>query len=281
MTDPTPADHTRRQSGRPRGERIEGIVQTVIMLAIGAAAGAASFRHVHDVAASHGQTGWLAWADAVTLEAASIAAGLEMRRRKRHGKPVLFPAATLTCAVALSLAAQVVEAEDSVIGWIAAALPALGFLAMVKMAMGRADPTTPPSLVGAVHQPPGPVEAEPGPTPAEPGPDQPEPGPVPDGADQSATVADHAVQALLPAARTAANTITTAGVSLTRTTLARQLRRDGHHLSNQTATALVRALRAHDTHAPDQDADEEPPMNTPTTAAARPRPTTHTPPGET
>ncbi len=280
MTDPTPPNHTQQQHGPPRGERIEGIVQTVIMLAIGAAAGAASFRHVHDVAASHGQTGWLAWADAVTLEAASIAAGLEMRRRKRHGKPVLFPAATLTCAVALSLAAQVVEAEDSVIGWIAAALPALGFLAMVKMAMGRADPTTPPSLVGAVHQPPGPVEVEPGTAPAEPGPDQPEPGPVPDGADQSATVADHAVRALLPAARTAADNLATEGAALTRTTLARQLRRDGHHLSNQTATALVRALRAHDSAAP-EGADEEPPMNATITAAARPRPTTHTPPGET
>ncbi len=54
---------------RARSERIESIIQTLIMLAIGAAAGAASFRHVHDVAAAHGQPGWLAWADAVTLEA--------------------------------------------------------------------------------------------------------------------------------------------------------------------------------------------------------------------
>lgn len=36
---------------------IEGVVQIVIMLAIGGAAGAASFTHVHDVAAEHGQTG--------------------------------------------------------------------------------------------------------------------------------------------------------------------------------------------------------------------------------
>ena len=42
-------------------------------------------------------------------------------------------------AVTLSLSAQVVEAEPSIIGWLAAALPALGFLAMVKMALGRAD----------------------------------------------------------------------------------------------------------------------------------------------
>ncbi|MFC4136904.1 DUF2637 domain-containing protein [Hamadaea flava] len=116
------------------------------MLAIAVAAGAASFRHVHDVAAAHGQPGWLAWTDAVTLELASIAAGLDLRRRKRVGKSVGFPATALTVAVALSLSAQVVEAEQSMIGWLSAALPALGFLSMVKMALGRADPGPDPKL---------------------------------------------------------------------------------------------------------------------------------------
>lgn len=51
-----------------RSAAVERWVQVVIMLAIGAAAGAGSFRHVHDVAAAHGQAGWLAWADAVVLE---------------------------------------------------------------------------------------------------------------------------------------------------------------------------------------------------------------------
>ena len=50
----------------------EGMTQIAIMLAIGVAAGAASFTHVHDVAAAHGQDGWLAWADAVVLELMSI-----------------------------------------------------------------------------------------------------------------------------------------------------------------------------------------------------------------
>ncbi len=72
----------------------------------------------------------------------SIASGLEMRRRKRQHKPVRFPAAVLSCAVALSIAAQVVEAERSVIGCIAAALPALGFLVMVKIALGRMAPSS-------------------------------------------------------------------------------------------------------------------------------------------
>jgi hypothetical protein len=113
------------------------------MLTIGGAAGAASFTHVHNVAAAHGQPGWLAWADAIVLELMSIASGLELRRRKRTQVSARFPAAVLGCAVTLSLAAQVVEAELSPIGWIAAAVPALGFLVMVKVALGyTGTPTT-------------------------------------------------------------------------------------------------------------------------------------------
>jgi hypothetical protein len=109
-----------------RTSRAEGIVQIIIMLAIGGAAGAASFTHVHNLATAHGQGGWLAWADAVVLELMSGASGLEIRRRKRQHKSVRFPAVVLVCAVTLSIAAQVVEAERPAIGWLAAALPALG-----------------------------------------------------------------------------------------------------------------------------------------------------------
>ncbi|MFG2056875.1 DUF2637 domain-containing protein [Micromonospora sp. NPDC048930] len=255
------------RSGR---ERLENRIQVLIMLLIGGAAGAASFRHVHDVAAAHGQPGWLAWADAVVLELASIAAGLELRRNRRLGKSVAFPATVLTVAVFLSLAAQVVEAEASVIGWVAAALPALGFLTMVKIALGRADPA--------------PLDHAARPTPGEPVaplvvnatvPDtrKPVPGPplpvpmsiatvpdcttaVPATADQDPAVPDRRgggppvrdrgpeITALVPAARTAAQQLATHGTPLSRKELARQLRADGHHLSNATASALVRVLRA-------------------------------------
>jgi hypothetical protein len=102
------------------------VAQVSIMLVIGLAAGAGSFTHVHDVAAAHGQEGWLAWADAVVLELMSIASGLELRRRKHAGTSVAFPAGVLAVAVVLSLGAQVVDAERSVLGWIVAAIPPLG-----------------------------------------------------------------------------------------------------------------------------------------------------------
>src|SRR6266511_3049340 len=130
-------------STRTRGERAEGVVQVLILLTIGSMAAAASFTHVHNVAASHGQPGWLAWADAVVLELMSIATGLEIRRRHRTGQPVGFVVWVLVGAVALSLSAQVVEAERSVIGWLAAALPAAGFLALVKIVLSRRPAGTP------------------------------------------------------------------------------------------------------------------------------------------
>ena len=135
-----PGPGSPRVQAAPRSPRrarvsVEAVVQVVIMLAIGCAAGAASFTHVRAVAAAHGQDGWLAYADAVVLELMSIASGLELRRRRRHRHPVALPALVLVCAVTLSLAAQVVQAEPSVIGWIAAALPAAGFLTMVKIAL--------------------------------------------------------------------------------------------------------------------------------------------------
>ncbi len=109
-------DNVGLSRNRPgNGQRAEGVVQVVILLTIGGMAGAASFTHVHNVAAAHGQPGWLAWADAVVLELVSIATGLEIRRRHRAGQAAGFVLAVLVGAVALSLSAQVVEAERSVV----------------------------------------------------------------------------------------------------------------------------------------------------------------------
>ncbi len=149
-----------------RAERVEGVVQVVILLAIGSMAAAASFTHVHNVAAAHGQPGWLAWADAIVLELMSIATGLEIRRRHRSGRPAGFVLTVLVGAVVLSLAAQVVEAERSVIGWLAAALPALGFLALVKIVLTRTPAGTTAIPAGATPAVAG-TASDPTPVPAQ------------------------------------------------------------------------------------------------------------------
>ena len=240
---------------------VEGLTQVAIMLAIGGAAGAASFTHVHDVAAAHGQPGWLAWADAVVLELMSVASGLEMRRRKRAHAPVAFPTAVLVVAMALSLSAQVVDAEQSAIGWIAAAIPALGFLVMVKIALAQAPapshplelehPALPPhgdpSSVGpVVSRTPGGragSESEPGGSAAPavlvaPAAD-PECPPMPSAsAPAQADVGD-----LLSSARAAADALDRQGRRVSRQALADAMRARGHAVSNARASALLRMLK--------------------------------------
>ncbi|WUJ23275.1 DUF4131 domain-containing protein [Micromonospora sp. NBC_00389] len=103
-----------------------------------------------------------------------------------------------------------------------------------------------------VPAPPLPVPANTAPvrdsTTAVPAPADQDPA-VPDRRAHDPTVRDRGpeIAALVPAARTAARTLTAEGTPLSRKALARQLRADGHQLSNATASTLVRALRAETT----------------------------------
>lgn len=118
--------------------RWEDRVQVSLMLAVGGVAAAASWAHVVSLAAGHRQGGWLSYADAAVIETAAVSSGLEVRRRRRTGQSTVFPLTVLVVAVVLSLAAQVAQAERSVWGWVLAAVPAVGFLVLVKIAVSRA-----------------------------------------------------------------------------------------------------------------------------------------------
>jgi hypothetical protein len=159
-----------------RSEKAEGFTQIMIMFAIGIMAAAASFTHVHDVAVAHGQPDWIGWADAVVVELMSIALGLELRRRARTGRPVTFIMITLVFFIAVSLSAQVVEAERSIIGWLAAALPALGFLVLAKVVLSR----TVAKSTNTEHQPETATQPATTAEPATPAPVEPKPGPKPE-----------------------------------------------------------------------------------------------------
>ncbi|MFG1887637.1 DUF2637 domain-containing protein [Micromonospora sp. NPDC049051] len=265
------------------------------MLAIGGAAGAASFTHVHNVAAAHGQPGWLAWADAIVLELMSIASGLELRRRKRAHTSTVFPATVLACAVTLSLAAQVVEAEPSPIGWIAAAVPALGFLVMVKVALGYASTTTSPdSPQIADHLPDRTAQASPPSGAAE----RTRSGGTAGERSAARTVglsdaahqprgrdrrhrkagrgrsAQHSgdVTELLPAARRVRDRLTADGQPLTRAALAEALRATGYTVSNTRVSELLKILKAEAAPAPEpQDAPTPPVSPTPRPPSSRQR----------
>jgi hypothetical protein len=130
-----------------RTSRAETIGQVLILLLIAGMAGAASFTHVHDWTMHNAPPGtgtWFGWANAVISELTPAAAGIEIRRRKRHHRhSIAYPMAVLIAAAVLSLAAQVAQARPTITGWISSAVPALAFLALTKLILGR--PATTPA----------------------------------------------------------------------------------------------------------------------------------------
>ncbi len=125
----------------------------------------------------------------------------------------------MVTAVFLSISAQVVEAEQSLIGWIAAAIPALGFLVMVKIAMAQSR--TPVDEAGPSALLPSEPESE-----------------------RAEETPDAVVLTMIEPARSAADEIARGGRRLTRETLLEVLRDHGYAVSNARASALVAILKA-------------------------------------
>jgi hypothetical protein len=129
------------------GQRLEELVLVLIVLAVGAAAGAASFTHVKDWTLDNSPAGtgaWFGWANAVISELVPIAALLTIRRRKRTGGPIAYPMGLLIAAAGLSLAAQLGVAVGHVgpSGWLLSAVPALAFMALVKLVLAPVKSST-------------------------------------------------------------------------------------------------------------------------------------------
>ncbi|MBG6069372.1 hypothetical protein [Micromonospora ureilytica] len=136
MTAPTPKS--------PFIARLQDGVLVLIVLLVGAMAGAASFNHVHDWTISNSPTGtadWFGWANAVITELIPIAAMIVIIRRRKTGGPIGYPMFLLIAAVGLSLTAQLAVAKPTVFGWMVSALPALAFFALSKLVFTATRPT--------------------------------------------------------------------------------------------------------------------------------------------
>ncbi|WBB65758.1 hypothetical protein [Micromonospora sp. WMMD812] len=128
--------------------RLEGGVLVLIVIFVGLAAGAASFTHVHDWTMANspeGTPGWFGWANAVISELVPVACLLVIRRRKRHGGPIGYPMVLLVAFAGFSLAAQLGVAVGKVgpSGWLLSAVPALAFMALVKLVLAPVKTDTP------------------------------------------------------------------------------------------------------------------------------------------
>ncbi|MEU8409536.1 MULTISPECIES: hypothetical protein [Micromonospora] len=138
MTTPTPTPKS------PFIARLQDGVLVLIVLLVGAMAGAASFNHVHDWTISNSPTGtadWFGWANAVITELIPIAAMIVIIRRRKTGGPIGYPMFLLIAAVGLSLTAQLAVAKPTVFGWMVSALPALAFFALSKLVFTATRPT--------------------------------------------------------------------------------------------------------------------------------------------
>jgi hypothetical protein len=139
-------------SGRAeRAERAESAALVVILATVAVSAGWASFTHVHDWTMRHTPAGTpdaFGWVNAVISELVPVAAFLTIRRRRRAGQPIGYPLGLLLASASLSLAAQLAVATPSPSGWLLSAVPALAFMALVKLVF--AAPAPAPATVSTV-----------------------------------------------------------------------------------------------------------------------------------
>ncbi|HEX3782671.1 MAG TPA: DUF2637 domain-containing protein [Pseudonocardiaceae bacterium] len=120
------------------------LTRTVVTVALAGIGASAGFTHTHDWADAHWQHGWLAWADAVVIEGMAIVAGFEVHRDHqagRKGRAALVPQVVLVVSFLIQMTAQVAQAQPTPAGWLLAAMPALGFLTVVKLIMRRIPDT--------------------------------------------------------------------------------------------------------------------------------------------
>lgn len=150
-----------------RPERIEAVVLAVILTTVALSAGWASFTHVHDWTMRHAPAGTpdaFGWVNAVISELVPVAAFLTIRRRRRAHAPIGYPLALLIAAAGLSLSAQLAVAQPSLSGWLLSAVPALAFMALVKLVFTGTPADTGPAASSPVISEAAPVDGDPAPT---------------------------------------------------------------------------------------------------------------------
>lgn len=114
---------------------VESAARLLITAAVGLIGAAAGFTHTHDAAVHAGQTGWLAWADAVVIECMVVVAGLRLARDRAEGRTGRLALGVMVLAFLIQMGAQVSGAPMTFAGWLFAAIPALGCLVVVKFAV--------------------------------------------------------------------------------------------------------------------------------------------------
>lgn len=120
-----------------RADRAIRRFSTFSLLVVWAIAAAASFTHIRELAAAHGQVGWVAWAIAISLELVVGLAALEILRDSRTGHRSAVPWLVLLVGAGLVLATNLASAEQTPWGWVLAGWPAMASMAATKLFVRR------------------------------------------------------------------------------------------------------------------------------------------------
>lgn len=115
----------------------DALTADIVVGILGICSFAVSFKHVVQTADRAGQTGWVAYAIAVSVELMALGAVSELRRRKRRGHPARWPSSVLVLGVVMSLAANLAVAQPTPWGYVMAAWPAVAFLAAAGIIESR------------------------------------------------------------------------------------------------------------------------------------------------
>jgi hypothetical protein len=232
-------------------------------------AGAISFDHMRELATHHDQSGWKSLAFPISVDGLEIVVSLYLVAQRRAGRPTGWvPWVALFVGTAASLSANVAVGGADPIGKALAGWPALSMLASVKLLFAMFDheskddqrtivrddqrtagtvPAVPEIVRRNGRDDAAPSATVPADRPADPK-AEPQTPPAPGGAGHpggpAAPVDVRAVAHLIPVARAARVTLAETGLSLSRDHLADVMRDQGHGVSNERASLLLKILKA-------------------------------------
>lgn len=259
------------------------LVLTALFVAgLAIVAGAISFAHMRELALEHDQLGWKSLAFPISVDGLEIVASLYLVAQRRAGRPTgWIPWVALVVGTAASLAANVAVGGADPIGKALAGWPAVSMLVSIKLLFAMIDhtdddqqtavpedqrtaadrPAVPQTvrrteraeaaLSGTVHgertdalmssatgrstdptRGPSGASSDAAPTSS-----------TSDRSDRTESVDIRAMAHLIPAARAARTVLIAEGRSLSRDNLADAIRNDGHGVSNERASLLLKIIR--------------------------------------
>lgn len=269
---------------KTRTDKLLLILTALFVSCLAIVAGAISFAHMRELALDHNQPGWKSLAFPISVDGLEIVASLYLVAQRRAGRSTGWtPWVALIVGTAASLAANVAVGGADLIGKALAGWPAVSMLVSIKLLFSMIDHTrvdqravrddqgtsgVVPDVPGTVQQigrdepaPSGTVPGErttdrapsatgPADPPADAIADTPDdagrfnPGRTGEPGHPAAPLDIRTVAHLIPAARAARATLANDGRSLSRDALANAMRDDGHGVSNERASLLLKILKA-------------------------------------